>query len=140
MNVVQLHHETLPLTSILLNLLQRLGATSCSQYQQALSILEGQPYFWTCKHSKLTNPACVQCNFHCIFVERPHQSSLLYQSLHTVHQISLEGDCGTSFWHAVFTSTRPVPTCTNRLAIFRRHFDSRKKSAKTRQCQVPARY
>ena len=97
-------------------------------------------YFWASKHSKLTNPACVQCNFHCIFVEWPHQSSLLYQSLYTVHQISLEGDCGTSFWHAVFTSTRPVPTCTNRLAIFRRHFDSRKKSTKIRQYQVPARY
>ena len=35
----------------------------------------------------------------------------------------------------MFTSTRPGPTCTNSLPIFRRHLE-----AGIRQCQVPARY
>ena len=54
---VQLHHETLPLISILLHFLRRWGETTCLQ-QPALCIhiLEGQPYFWASKHSKLTNP------------------------------------------------------------------------------------
>lgn len=69
-----------------------LACTLYTHYRRSTLFL-GQQAF------KIDQSLCIQCNFHCIFVEWPYQSSLLYQSLHTVLQISLEGDCDTSLYH-----------------------------------------